>query len=283
MDTRLFKGALAAVLAGGLAFFSCAPPKGPALLPDTSQARRYYVVGDFEEAIAAYATVAEEYPGHKSVLKEYAETIEKIKAKADQAFASADYGGAENIYSLLFTNYSRFAAFEKSLSFGPPLLNQRILECQTLLSERRARQSLAAGDYQRALDSYRILPSEVLRDSGVSGGLRRIIEELKRLADLAVARKDFRAAGKGYAALMNDAPLAEQAGLSLSFSRAALEEGVKKCRTELTKEGLDQYRKGHLKEAIAIWRDLLEFDSDNAEIRKAVETATEQLEKLKKG
>jgi tetratricopeptide (TPR) repeat protein len=279
MKTRRFKISLAAALAGGLVLFSCAPSKGPALKPDTSQAKRYFVVGDYEAAITAYAALAEHY---RSVVNEYAEIIENIKAKADRAFDSADYSVAENMYSVLLNNYFRFEAFERPLSFRPPLLSQRILECQIVSSERRARQSLAAGDYQKAMDSYRSLPPEVLRESGVSAGLRRIMEELKRLADTALARKDFRAAGKGYAALWNDAPLAEQAGLSLSFPGSAAEEGIKKCRTQLTKEGLDQYRKGRLKEAIAIWQGLLEFDPENAEIRKAVETASGQLEKLKK-
>jgi cytochrome c-type biogenesis protein CcmH/NrfG len=57
---------------------------------------------------------------------------------------------------------------------------------------------------------------------------------------------------------------------------------LKKCRAQLTRDGLDQYRKGNLKEAIAIWQGLLQFDPDNAEIRKAVDTATEQLKKLQK-
>lgn len=282
METRRFRVFLLAVLAGGLVLSSCVPPKGPALQPDTSQAQRYVVVGDFQEAVAAYAAIAEQYPGDRSVLSEYTGVIEKIKAKADQSFDSRDYGTAEKMYALLSTNFPRFAAFERSLSFGPPLLSQRILECRMYLSERKARQALAAGDYQKTLDSFRVLPTEVLRESGMSAGLQRIIEELKRLADTAVARKDFLAAGRGYAALWSDYPLAEQAGLSLSFPRSTAEEGIKRCRTQLTKEGLDQYRKGHLKEAIAIWRGLLEFDPENAEIRKAVETASEQLEKLKK-
>lgn len=106
------------------------------------------------------------------------------------------------------------------------------------------------------------------------------MEEIKGLADKALARKDFVAAGKGYAVLWRESPMAQQAGLSLSFSRDDLDEGVKKCRTQLTREGLDQYRKGNLKKAIVIWQGLLQFDPDNAEIRKAVDTATEQLKKL---
>jgi cytochrome c-type biogenesis protein CcmH/NrfG len=57
---------------------------------------------------------------------------------------------------------------------------------------------------------------------------------------------------------------------------------LKSCGTQLTREGLEQYRKGNLKEAIAAWQGLLQFDPDNAEIRKAVDTATEQLKKLQK-
>ena len=61
-----------------------------------------------------------------------------------------------------------------------------------------------------------------------------------------------------------------------------MEDGLKKCRVQLTRDGLDLYRQGKLKEAIAIWQGLLEFDPDNIEIRKAVDTATEQLKTIKK-
>jgi tetratricopeptide (TPR) repeat protein len=282
LETLRPRALLFAILAGGLLLSSCGPSKKPDIEPDTSQPKRFFVVGDFEGAIAAYAAVTEQFPGNKPLLDEYAEVVEKIKARADQSFDAKDYGAAEKIYALLSTNFPRFAALELSLSFGPPFLSQRIIECQMHLSERRARQALAAGDYQKTLDSYRILPPELLRNAEVSASLLRIIEELKRLADRAIARKDFLAAGKGYAALWNDYPLAEKTGLSPSFPWSAAEEGIKKCRTQLTKEGLDLYRKGHLKEAIAVWQGLLEFDPENAEIRKAVETASEQLEKLKK-
>jgi hypothetical protein len=102
------------------------------------------------------------------------------------------------------------------------------------------------------------------------------------LTDKAVARKDFVAAGKGYAVLWREYPMVQQANVVLSFSRNDAGEGVNNCRTQLTREGLDQYRKGNLKEAIGIWEGLLQFDPDNAEIRKAVDTAAEQLKKLQK-
>lgn len=268
--------------ASGLFLFSCAPPSKPGLRPDTTKAQHSVAVGDFQGALDSYAALAEDYPGDRSVLKEFAKAVEQMKARADSWFEGKDFAAAEKTYSLLLANFPRFAQFERSLSFGQNFLSGRILECQENLSERRARQSLAEGDYLRALDGYKTLPQAVLQNAAQSAGLRRIMEEIRKLADKALARKDFVAAGKGYAVLWGEYSLAQQAGLSLSFSASDAEEGLKKCRTQLTREGLDQYRKGNLKEAIAIWQDLLQFDPDNAEIRKAVDTATEQLKKLQK-
>jgi tetratricopeptide (TPR) repeat protein len=281
MRAGLFKVLLVASL-GGLLLFSCAPPRKPGLRPDTTQAQRRLAGDDFQGALDSFAALAESYPGDRDVLREYKAAAEKIKARADGWFEENDFAAAEKAYSLLLANFFRFAGFEESLSFGPEFLNRRIPVCQEHLSERRARQSLAEGDYLRALDGFKILPQDALQNPAQSAGLRRIMEEIRGLADKALARKDFVSAGKGYAVLWREYSLAQQAGFSLSFSRNDADEGMKHCRTQLTREGLDQYRKGNLKEAIAIWQGLLLFDPDNAEIRKAVDTATEQLTKLRK-
>ncbi len=285
MNDRLVRALSISGFVAVMALASCVQPRGPAgrpnVQPDTSLAQRHFAVGEWDEAIAAYAELVAQYPGDGSILHEYEEMIEKIKAEADRAFASGDFGGAENIYGILAENLSRLAVLEGRISFEQAFLDQRILECRMALSERRARQSLAAGDYSRTLDSFRSLPPGVLQEPRVSSGMKRMMEELKRAAEGALARKDFVAAGKGYAALQDGFPLADRAGLELGFSRSVPREGIKTCRTQLTKDGLDLYRKGRLKEAIAIWEGLLEFDPENAEIRKAVETASEQLKKLK--
>ncbi len=278
MSARLVRLLLVAAVIG-LFLFSCAPPQKPSL-KDTARAQRRLARDDIKGALDSFAAIAKRYPDDKVVLKKYAAAVEKMKARADKWFTEKDFDAAEKTYSLLLANFHLFIGFEKSLPFGPGFLSQRVLQCQEYSSERRARQALAEGDYLKALDGFKVLPPEVLRDPALSPGLRRIMEEIKGLADKALARKDFVAAGKGYAVLWRESPMAQQAGLSLSFSRDDLDEGVKECRTQLTREGLDQYRKGNLKKAIVIWQGLLQFDPDNAEIRKAVDTATEQLKKL---
>jgi tetratricopeptide (TPR) repeat protein len=276
-----FIKAILAAAAGGLLLYSCAtPPSGSS--PDMEYARQRLAVGDFSAALDSYAATAESYPGDHAVLREFREAVEEVKASADGWFEEKDFAAAERTYSLLLENFSRFNGFERSLSFGPESLSRRVLECQEHLSERRARQFLAEGDYLRALEGFKVLSPEVLRSPVQSAGLRRIMEETKGLADKALARKDFVAAGKGYAVLWREYPLAQQAGVSVSFSRNEAEEGLKSCRAQLTREGLDQYRKGRLEEAIAIWHGLLQFDPENVEIRKAVDTASEQLKKIQK-
>lgn len=287
MENRMVRVFFISILVAAVALPSCVRPRGsagqPNVQPDTSRAQRHFVVGEWDEAIAAYSEILAQYPSDGSIQREYREMIEKIKAEADRAFYSGDHDGAEKAYRILAENFPRFSALEETLSFEQAFLDQRILECRTALSERRARQSLAAGDYSGTLDIYRGISPNLLRESRVSSGLKRILEELKRAADGALARKDFRAAGKAYAALRNGFPLADRAGLTVGFSKSVADEGIKTCRAQLTKDGLDRYRKGQLKEAISVWQGLLEFDPDNIEIRKAVDTASEQLKKLKKG
>jgi hypothetical protein len=47
-------------------------------------------------------------------------------------------------------------------------------------------------------------------------------------------------------------------------------------------KGLVEYRKGNLGSAIASWRTILSYDPSHAEAARSVQTATTQLENLKK-
>jgi tetratricopeptide (TPR) repeat protein len=98
----------------------------------------------------------------------------------------------------------------------------------------------------------------------------------------ALEEEDFALAGKMYVLLLKDYPFLTKLDPSLPFSKKSLEDGIKNCRTQLTRKGLIEYREGNLKEAISIWENLLQFDPENAEIRKAIDNAKEQLKKIKK-
>ncbi len=261
---------------------TCAVKKAPAFEPSLSVARQFLAAGNFQRAIDSFQSAYLRYPQEAPVRNEYIRALEQMKGDADRAFQGGGFLAAEKTYSILLKNYPRFKELEQHLSFRPPFLDRRIQECRTVLAEKRARQSLQAGDFQKTLEAYKIPGAEGIKDPDLRAGYQHALEEVKRLADAAMAGNDFKTAGKGYAALLKEYAFAQKIGQPPSFSLKSLEEGLANCRTQITRKGLEEYRKGNLSAAIALWQGLLEFDPGNPEIKKAVETAAEQLKKLKK-
>lgn len=261
---------------------SCGPPRSPAFQPALQQSRQYYQAGEYQKAIDSCQATLQQYPAQKPVLGEYVQTLEGIKKQADTSTAARDYAPAERAYSVLLNNFEKYKGFRKSLTFTAAELGQRIRECRASLREQRVGQFLQAGEYEKALGAQRALSPTELGDPGLAAGFTKAMEEIKRRADGAAAGQDYIAAGKAYVVLAGHYADASRLGRRLSFSRQELDEGVRLCRTELTRRGLEQYRNGNLSEAVALWRGLLQFDPNNVEIKKAVETAREQQKALQK-
>lgn len=276
------RASLLLALLSGTIFFSCVFQKKAKFEPALSESRQYFEAGEFQKAIDSYSSALKKYPRERTILKAYIKTLEGMKQQADKALEKKDFTSAEKAYVILETNYPQFKPVEKSLSFTPQFLSQQIKDCRIGLSGRQAQESLQAGDFQKALDLYNSAYEEYYNDAGLSADLRKTMEDIKLLADEAAAKGDYISAGKAYSALWKNYVSYEKLAPSPSFSRDALDEGIKKCRTQLTQKGLEQYRKENLAEAISLWQGILLFDPDNIEIKKAIDTATEQLKKLKK-
>jgi tetratricopeptide (TPR) repeat protein len=262
---------------------SCALWKEPAFEPGLRISRQFLAAGDFQRAIDSFQSTFLRYPKEALVRHNYIRALEQMKRDADRAFWGGNFFAAEKTYSILLENYPRFKELEPGIPFRPPFLERRIRECRTILAEERAQKSLQAGNFQNAFDAYKITGAEGIKNPDLRASYQYVLEEVKRLADAAMAGHDFKRAGAGYAALIKEYAPAREAGQPLPFSLQSLEEGLNDCRTQITRKGLEEYRKGNLSAAIVLWRGLLEFDPENSEIRKAVETAREQIRKLKKG
>ncbi len=265
-----------------MALASCSPTRTPAFAPALSQSRQYYQAGEFQRAIDVNAAALDKFPAEAAVREEYIKTLEGIHGQAQAAVAAKDYAAAERLFTLLLDNFPKYESLGKSLSFSAPGLNRSIRLCRTTIDERRAAQHLQAGEYDRALGDLRALSAAELRDPGRAATLSKTMAEIKRRADGAASSRNFVEAGKAYAVLAGRYADASKLGLKLPFSRDSVDEGLKRCRFELTRQGLEHYRKGELAEAIAVWQGLLRFDPANAEIRKAVETARQQQKAIKK-
>jgi len=273
------------IVAAGLAagfLSSCGVTRAPVQKPAIEESQRHLQAGEYEQAIASCQSAYEQHPNKKSILAEYVRTLEGIKKTADVSLANRDYVAAERAYSALIDHFEDYKGLRESLTFTPADLGRLIRQCRARLTEARIERYLDAGDYENALGARRPLSPAEFKDPAVAAGLAGTMEEVRRRADAAAGRGDYSSAGRAYAALANHGSDAARLALRLSFSREVAKEGVKKCRAELTRRGLEQYRQGNLSKAIATWVDLLRFDPENPEIRKAVETARAQLKELQK-
>jgi tetratricopeptide (TPR) repeat protein len=261
---------------------ACRARKKPVFEPSLEEARTFVASGEYERAIDAYQAAAKTFPGERAVLADYVMALEGMGSRADRILAAGDFKTAERIYVLLLNAYPRFKELQLPLSFAQPWLNRKIRESRFGRAEMEARRAFESGDFQKALEAYGNFAPADFEAANQVDRFKKIIEEVKQQADSAVAAGDFVRAGKAYAALIKSYPRLQELDLPLALLQSQLEEGLENCRTMLTRKGLEEYRKGNLALAIAQWEELLEFDPDNAEIRKAVETAIDQQKKLRK-
>lgn len=270
-----------AALAGAV-LAACSTSKKPSFEPALVQSRQYFQAGEYQKAIETNAAVSKTYPAEQAVREEFTKTLEGIDERGRAAMAAADYATAEKLFSILLNNFDQYKGLEKSLSFSAAGLNRRIRLCRTALAEQRTSQYLQAGDYEKALGAQSALSPSELRDPAVAESFSKTMQEIKRRADGAAAARNYGDAGRAYAVLAARYADAARLGQKLPFTKEALNQGVNRCRAELTRQGLEHYRKGELSRAISVWQDLLRFDPDNTEIRKAVETARQQQKELRK-
>jgi tetratricopeptide (TPR) repeat protein len=246
------------------------------------EAQPYLERGDFQKAIEVYQGAYQRYPHDSMISDNYLQNLEAIKKNADQAFERKDFALAGKVYEILWRNYSHFIDLAPSLSFNGKFLEGRIQTSRKLFAETQAHLHLIAGDFQKAIEIYKEIYQQNSKDSMVRRSYTKALEAIKKNADQAFERKDFALAGKVYEILWRNYSHFTDMNPSLSWGIEFLKNRMQNCKTFLYEKALDQYRSGNLSDATAIWKSLLEFDPENAEIRKAVDTATIQLRNLEK-
>jgi tetratricopeptide (TPR) repeat protein len=144
----------------------------------------------------------------------------------------------------------------------------------------QARQHLAAGDYQKTIDSYKAEYVRHPQDQVFVKEYVKSLEEIKAAGDRASDREDLASAGKTYNILLKNYPDFKGFAHMLSFDRAQLNTKLTNCKTALSKKGFQEYREGNLSEAISLWQGYLAIDPNNADIKKALNTAKLQQKNL---
>ncbi len=246
------------------------------------EANRNFEAGNFQKALDTYHTTHEKYPKDSETLKNYTETIESVKTQGDKAFDTGNFVQAQITYELLLKNFPRFSKFAHLLTFKEGFLVTRIRNCQIYQAEKQAQYCLKTRDFQLGIDAYKSLIDQYPSDKTVRNRYTSLLESIKGQADLDFERKDFASAGRAYRILLKSYSSLNHVQRFLSYTAGLLKARIETCRKRLFEEGLEQYRSGDLTRAISTWKNILTFDPEDSEVKKATEKAIYQNRNLKK-
>ena len=281
-------------------FSGCGSVKRTQVKSTIDEAHQELSSGDFQKALDTYQLAYKKYPKDPEILKNYIGTVESMKSQGDKAFDTENFAQAQIIYDLLSKNFSRFSDFANLLSFTENFLltrlkmgrmhqaekearlAARLRMTQMVQAEKEAQSFLKSGEFQKGIDIYRSLIQQYQSDTTVRNRYISLLESVKAQADLYFKLKDFAPAGKTYRILLENYSSLSQLKRFLSYNAGLLDTGIETCRKMLFEEGLEQYRSGNLSEAISIWKNILTFDPENSEVRKATDKAIFQTGNLEK-
>ncbi len=262
--------------------FSCITNKKNAVQRAFAESQQHMTAGKYQEALNRYDAAYTQYPNETNARENYIRTVEEMKTSADTAYDAKKYDLSEEIYSVLSKSFSKFKTFEKSLSFGKAYLDRKIKDCRITQIEIQVQNALAAGNFSGAIDMYKTSVKSYPDDALLQDKFLETVSDIYQVAESAQTDQNYIMAGKVYSFLSINFQRLNRFLPTLPFTENSLQEGLRNCRAALTGNGLEQYRKGKLKEAITIWEGILQFDPDNIEIKKAIDNAENQLKKIKK-
>ena len=142
--------------------------------------------------------------------------------------------------------------------------------------------ALQEGGHERALELFAGAWQEKPGHAGVAREFDGALLALKKNGDAAYAQGKWEDAGKRWMGALRfiTHPAANPRGYP--FTRSEVRAEVDRLTASLLEKALLQYRKGNLQGAIADWKTILAYDPANEEAVKSLNTATTQLEQLKK-
>jgi tetratricopeptide (TPR) repeat protein len=263
-------------------FSSCGYVKRTQVKNAIDEAHQELRSGDFQKALDTYQLAYKKYPKDSEMLKGYIKTIEYIKAQGDQAFNGEDFDQAQIHYDLLLKDFPQFISFANKLSFKKGFLIKRLKKSRIFASDKQAQSCLKRGDLQKAIDIYKDLYQQYPSETTVRHRYIRFLEFIKGQGDLYFEAGNFTLAGRTYTILLKNSSSLNHLEHFLKYRSQLLDTKIEDCRKMLFEEGLRQYRSGDLSQAISIWRNILTFDPENLEVKKAIDRATRQSKNLER-
>jgi tetratricopeptide (TPR) repeat protein len=159
-------------------------------------------------------------------------------------------------------------------------VRQKAVQPKPVQAATLARQHMDAGEYQSAIDDYGAAYRSHPQDQELTRSYLKSLEDMKAAADKASNKGNVASAGKIYDMLLKNFASFNGLATKLSFDRAQLDTKLSDCKKSLSAQGFQEYRKGNLSAAIALWQSLLAIDPNNTDIKGALRTATLQQQNL---
>ncbi len=167
---------------------------------------------------------------------------------------------------------------QKNAGIDKTLVNKARLEADR--TRMKSEQYVVQGDYKSAVDVYADACRKYPHDEALFTNYGKTIEDIHRAANEAFSRENFASSGRAYYVLLKNNSYCQELFREKSFDKGFLHAQLEDCSSRLSQRALAEYRKGNLAEAISIWKSILTFDPNNADITKAIDTATFQLKNL---
>jgi len=142
--------------------------------------------------------------------------------------------------------------------------------------------ALQEGGLERALELFSAAWQEKPGHAGVAREFDGALLALKKNGDAAYAQGKWEDAGKRWMGTLRfiNHPAANPRGYP--FTRSELRAKVDNLTAALMEKALTEYRRQEVTSAIADWKTILSYDPGNEEAARSLETASKQLETLKK-
>jgi thioredoxin-like negative regulator of GroEL len=142
--------------------------------------------------------------------------------------------------------------------------------------------ALQEGGHERALELFSAAWQEKPGHAGVAREFDGALLALKKNGDAAYAQGKWEDAGKRWMGTLRFITHPAANSRDYPFTRSEVRANVDHLSASLLEKALLQYRKGNIQAAIADWKTILAYDPANEEAVKSLNTATTQLEQLKK-
>ena len=153
------------------------------------------------------------------------------------------------------------------------------------LSDKMFAEGMAAlqeGGHERALELFSAAWQEKPGHAGVAREFDGALLALKRNGDAAYAQGKWEDAGKRWMGTLRFITHPAANWRDYPFTRSKVRAKVDHLSAALMEKALTEYRREEVPSAIADWKTILSYDPGHEEAARSLQTASKQLETLKK-